>query len=163
MQRLQHVWHFTDWGFESCLQRPVHLPLVSESCWEFSLGLLFNSVFNASISALSSSNSADRALLSGRCFPWRFTRWLYTLTNLSYRCWLHLRLSLKLATPFLLGRDSNIQLENKFFICNPWIVQVRAHFVLVRGEASVMAKTISPNMVISWASGNGGLLNFVRP
>ena len=85
------------------------------------------------------------------------------MTNLSYRCWLHLRLSLKLATPFLLGRDSNIQLENKFFICNPWIVQVRAHFVMVRGEASVMAQTISPNMVISWASGNGGLLNFVRP
>lgn len=53
-----HVWHFTDWGLESCLQRPVHLRLVSESCWEFSLGLLFNSVFNASISALSSCNSA---------------------------------------------------------------------------------------------------------
>ena len=38
--------------------------------------------------------SADRALLSGRCFPWRFTTWLYTLTNLSYAWWLHLRLSL---------------------------------------------------------------------
>lgn len=167
MQRLQHVWHFTDWGLESCLQRPVHLPLVSESCWEFSLGLLFNSVFNASISALSSCNSALAfcwpSSSFGRCFPWRFTRWLYTLTNLSYRCWLHLRLSLTLATPFFLGRDSNIQLENKFFICNPWIVQVRAQFVLVRSEASVMAQTISPNMVISWASGNGGLINFVRP
>ena len=75
----------------------------------------------------------------------------------------YIRLSLKLATPFLLGSDSNIQLVNKFFICNPWIVRVRAQFVLVRSEASVMAQTISPNMVISWASCSGGLINFVRP
>lgn len=84
-------------------------------------------------------------------------------TELEFLPWFHLRLSLKLAPPFLLGRDSNIQLVNKFFICNPWIVQLRAQFVSARSEASVMAQTISPNMVISWARGSGGLINFVKP
>ena len=169
MQRLQHVWHFTDWGLESCLQRPVHLPLVSESCWEFSLGLLFNSVFNASISALSSCNSALAFCRPSSSFWQVFSLEIHKValhldqSELQILASPYIRLSLKLATPFLLGRDSNIQLVNKFFICNPWIVQVRAQFVLVRSEASVMAQTISPNMVISWASCSGGLINFVRP
>ena len=32
-----------------------------------------------------------------------------------------------------------------------------------RSEASVMAQTISPSMVISWARGSGGLINSVKP